>query len=275
MLMKSPTFIACLMAIGLAAMHPARAAGVLAYQIEQGGKKSEQTLNVQNGQAWVNGVWGDKNLDVLFDNSRMEAIVIDHGRQRYIPVTDDSVRKLTGRLEGMSYMLKGLNDQLQQLNPEQKAKWGMLLDGLPLDAINEAQKELAGYELKSMSKGQFANGIRCEWIRLTPGRSAPVEFCLADADAFGLAEADRETLKGVVRFSQLLLQRAQGLASRFGFKISQKDLDTLAGIPVIVKDRRGQPSLTMTLTGIGAPTARLSPPTVPENYRSEGLKPWW
>jgi len=273
--MKIPRFAACLVALNLTALPETRAAAVMAYAVEHGGPKaSTQIVNIQNGQVWTHGMGNDANVDILFDESRQQAVIIDHARQRYTPITDDSVRKLTSRLEGMSYMLRGLNDQIKQLGPEQKAKWGMLLDGLPVDAIDEAQKAVAGLGLESMGKAQYFTGIRCEWMRLNLAQSAPVEFCLAAVDALSLSAEDRNALQGLVRLTQTLLQRAQGLASRFGVNISQSDLDKLAGIPLAIEDRRGKQRLSMTLTAIGPAKTPLDPPTIPEHYRSEGLKFW-
>ena len=273
--MKIPCFAACLLALNLVSLPETRAAAVMSYAVEHGGQKaSTQTVNIQDGQVWTHGLGDDAKIDILYDESRQQAVLIDHARQRYIPITDDSVRKLTSRLEGMSYMLRGLNDQIKQLNPEQKAKWGMLLEGLPVDAINEAQKAVAGLSLESMGKAQFFTGIRCEWMRLNLAQSAPVEFCLAAVDALSLSTADREALQGLTRLFQTLLQRAQGLASRFGVNLRQSDLDKLAGIPLAIEDRRGKQRLSLTLTAIGPAKSPLNPPAIPENYRSEGLKFW-
>ena len=273
--MKTPCLAISLVALNLTALADSRAASVMTYAVQHGEQTaSTQTVNIQDGQVWTHGLGNDAKVDILFDESREQAVIIDHARQRYTPITDDSVRKLTSRLEGMSYMLRGLNDQIKQLNPEQKAKWGMLLDGLPVDAINEAQQALAGVSLESMGKAQFFNGIRCEWMRLNLAQSAPVEFCLAAVDTLDLSPADRKALQGLTRLFQTLLQRAQGLASRFGVNIRQSDLDKLGGIPLAIEDRRGQQRLSMTLTAIGPAKAPLSPPALPENYRSEGLKFW-
>lgn len=249
-----------------------QAAATLSYQFVQGERKANQTVHVQDGMAWVKAVGGDKNLDVLWAKEYL--VLIDHRGQRYTPVNEESVKKLTGQVETMTPLLRGLGGQIRQLSPAQRAKWEKLLDGVPLDAFDQAEKELSSARLESTGQKKTIAGIQCALTRIRIERGDKLELCLAELDALGLSAEDAKTLRDLTTFTQRIARQAHGLASRFGVALAGMDIDQLEGIPIQIHEQRGQHPLTMTLEHADTDIAPQQALSIPENYRADRLKLW-
>lgn len=265
-------FSALILTLTLLPCPPSQAGATLSYQVMEGQHKTTQTVNIQDGMAWVTAAGGNKNLDLLWAKEYL--VLIDHGRQRYTPINEDSVRKLAGQVETMTPLLRGLGGQIRQLKPEQRAKWEKLMDGFPLDTFDQAQQELSSARLESTGQRKVIAGIQCAVTRISAGPANQLELCLAQPDALGLSAEDANTLNDLAAFTQRLARQAHGLASRFGVAMAQIDIGQLAGIPIQIDEQRGQYPLTMTLERAATATAPLQALTIPENYRADRLKLW-
>ncbi len=251
-----------------------QAASALSYILTEAGRPAAQTVTIQSGLLWVKGAGGDPNVDLLFDRASQQGALIDHRRQRYTLVNEASVGKLASQLEDLTPLLQGLSSQLRRLNPPQREKWARLLDGMPLDALAKAQKELATARIEAAGQPQTIGGVRCTPKRLSVGKTADLEVCLAQPGALGLPADDAETLQALASFTLRLAQRARGLAARFGLVVASEDLDQLAGIPVRIKTLHGQRPLSLTLDQAKSVTASGQPPAIPDHYRAERLRLW-
>lgn len=253
---------------------PVMAASTLTYSVKQGGHKAVQTVNIQDGQVWITHAGGDSKTDVLFDRATDQWVLIDHRNQSYTPVNEETVRKLSAQIEDMLPLVQGLGDQIRRLNPQQRAKWEKMLNGFPLDAFDQARQEIKASHLKPKGKAQTIAGVRCETMQLRAGHVGDLEFCLAKPEALGLTAEDAETLQALTSFTQRLAQKAHGLASRFGLAIAQSDLNKLAGIPIMLRNTKGQHPLSMTLDHAEKITTPLKPLQIPENYQPQKLRLW-
>ena len=258
----------------LIASGPAMAASTLTYSVRQGGHKAMQTVNIQDGQVWITHAGGDNKTDLLFDRTTNQWVLIDHRSQRFTAVNEETVRKLSAQIENMLPLVKGLGDQVRGLNPQQRAKWEKMLSGFPLDAFEQARQEIKASHLKTKGKVQTIAGVRCETMQLRAGHAGDLEFCIAQPEALGLTTEDAETLQALTAFTQRLTQQAHGLASHFGLAIAQTDLKKLAGIPIMVKENKGQHPLSMTLDHAEKISTPLKALQIPENYRPQKLRLW-
>lgn len=267
------TFVFGLAGLVFAGSPTAMAAGILSYSVMQGGHKAVQTVNIQNGQVWITHAGGDNKTDVLFDRTTNQWVLIDHRRQRYTPVNEETVRKLGSQIETMTPLVKGLGDQIRRLNPQQRSKWEKMLNGFPLDAFDQVRKELKTTQLKATGKTQTVSGVRCEVMQLKTGHG-DMELCLAQPQALGLTTEDADTLQALTTFSQQLALRAHGLASPFGLAIARTDLTKLAGIPILVRVTHQRNPLSMTLEHCETIKTPLQPLRIPESYRADKLRLW-
>jgi hypothetical protein len=250
------------------------AASILKYSVKQGGHTAVQTVNIQNGQVWITHAGGDSKTDVLFDRAMDLWVLIDHRNQSYTPVNEETVRKLSAQIEDMLPLVQGLGDQIRRLNPQQRAKWEKMLNGFPLDAFEQARLEIKGFHLNPKGKAKSIAGIRCETLQVKTNRTGNMEFCLAQPDTLGLTAEDAETLRALTDFTQRLAQKAHGLASRFGLAVAQTDLNNLTGIPVLLRETKGQHPLSMILEHVEKIATTLKPLQIPENYRPQKLRIW-
>ena len=263
--------IAGLLIFGLT---PAHADAVLEYTVDQGQRTALQTVNIRDGSVWVKGAGGDGHMDVLYERSSERLTLIDHRKQRYTPVSEDSVKRLAGQIEDATPLLRGLGDQIRKLNPKQRAKWEKLLGDVPLDAFGTVQREWKDAKLQPAGRKQIA-GIPCEAMHLSGNKAAgDIELCLAQPAMLGLPEQDAETLRALTGFVHNLAQKAHGLASPFGLALAGSDIDKLVGIPVQIRERQGKHPLSMTLNRAGAAKEATDSFKIPENYRPDTLKLW-
>ena len=252
----------------------AYADAVLEYTVDQGHRTAVQTVNIRDGSVWIKGAGGDDRMDALYERSSERLTLIDHRKQRYTPISEDSVKRLTGQIEDATPLLRGLGDQIRKLNPKQRAKWEKLLGGVPLDAFEAAQHELKDAKLQPVGQKHIA-GIPCEAMQFSGNKAAgDIEFCLAQPAMLGLPEQDAETLQALTGFVRILAQKAHGLASPFGLALAGSDIDKLAGIPIQIRERQGKHPLSMTLSRAGAAKGATDGFKIPENYRPDTLKLW-
>ena len=252
---------------------PAYADAVLEYTVDQGHRTTVQTVNIRDGSVWIKGAGGDSRMDALYERSGERLTLIDHRKQRYTPISEDSVKRLTGQIEDATPLLRGLGDQIRKLNPKQRAKWEKLLGNVPLDAFEAAQHEWKDAKLQRAGQKHIA-GIPCEAMQFRGSKAGDIEFCIAQPAMLGLPEQDAQTLEALTGFVHKLAQKAHGLASPFGLALAASDIDKLAGIPIQIRERQGKHPLSMTLSRAGTAKATTDGFKIPENYRPDTLKLW-
>lgn len=270
MLNLKSLLLSCL-AVGCPA---AQAGSTLSYAVTENGQKAIQTLNVQDGLVWITGLGGNTRLDVLIDPTGAQLALIDHQHQRYRPINEDRLRKLARQIEDVAPLVKGLGQQIRQLNPEQQGKWEKMLGGFPLEAFDTARKELGKTSLKQAGAARTVAGIRCVPQRLTAGTQTELELCMTQPESLHLSAPDTETLKSTIQLFRRQAESIHALAKRFGLGLSQAVVSDLIGIPLQVKELKGKRPLSISLDHAEQVKAPLKPLEIPAGYQMEKLKLW-
>lgn len=251
----------------------AQASATLDYEVLNEQKTVIQKALVQNGTVFIKAAGGDANTDILFERAENRLILIDHRKQRYTPITEDSLKRLSGQLEDVAPLVRGLSAQLKNLDPRQKAKWEKMLGGVPLDGIGQAEREIQHATLKHTGQKTIA-GVACEQMRMTGTRTSDAEFCLASAQALALTPQDAETLQALIQFVQAVARKAHGLASQFGLELAAVDIDEINGIPLQIRTLKGKHPLSLTFQHCDPHAAPVEDMKVPAHYKAEKLRLW-
>ena len=251
-----------------------RSASTLTYSLTENGQNSVQMVNIQDGKIWLSGVGGNSQLDIVFEKATDEILWVDHGRHRIMPINAKTVKKLTDQLQDLQPLLGGLNEQISQLDPRQKARWGKLLGDFPLDAFDIAKRELANTRITRSGKSKKISGIACTPRSIRSGKTTALELCLSEPGRLGLPQEDAETLAALDAFLGSLQAQLAKLVTRFGMNLKEGQLDQPWGIPIAIRDVKGKQPLTVTLDHIEKITPGLKSPVIPADYKPERIKFW-
>lgn len=250
------------------------AASTLTYSLTENGQNSVQMVNIQDGKVWLSGVGGSSQLDIVFEKATDEILWVDHGRHRIMPINTRSVKKLTDQLQDLQPLLVGLNKQISQLDPRQKARWGKLLGDFPIDAFDIAKRELAETRITRSGKPKTIAGVACTPRSIGSGKATTLELCLSEPGNLGLPQEDAETLTALNAFLGSMQAQLAKLVTQFGMNLKEGQLDQPWGIPIAVREVKGKQPLTATLDHIEKITPGLKSPVIPADYKPERLKFW-
>ena len=271
-----PTLLRLIVLFGYLLIHPGSlfAGSILEYAVSHGGHSGLQTVTISNGEIVIKAAGGDSSLDIVFEQTGKRLTLVDHRRQRYTPVTEEAIAKLAGQVEDVTPLLRGLGEQLRGLDARQRAKWEKMLGGFPLDAFAVAQHTLQGITLEAAGTGKEIAGVPCKSLQLKGERFHPMALCIADPGMLGLSAHDTAAVQSLVAVAHAVAVRAHGLASRLGLALSNQHLDTLAGVPVEIRELKGTHPLSMTLKRKQPTTVEVAPYHIPENYPADRLRLW-
>ncbi len=267
------TFALCL-ATFLGSLGPeSQAASILEYRLKESGSPIVQQIEIQNGRAWIHGLGGDPEMDLLFDAQSGQWAVINRKRQSFTAFSEKSVRQLSEQLELVAPLVKGLGEQMGGLSADQRQQWGRLLENVPVEEINRLQKTAKKTKLVASGKLQRVAGIECRPFKVDSS-ATHLDFCLADSAAIALPEEDAKTLAKMTNSTQAMIQHAGSLSVRFGLNLAANDLAKISGLPVSFREGSAKSGLDIQFLGIKNPTEPLRSPDIPSGYHQEKIKLW-
>jgi hypothetical protein len=253
---------------------PAFADSTLQYQIS--GEKTPQSLFVKDGQVLIQSAGGDATLDILFDQGRDMAFVIDHRKRAYMPLTEQRVAELASQAQNVQPLLRGLGEQLKKVSPEQKAKLSDLLGGVDLERVTAKSEDPLPIVLVQAGASKTSGGIACSKVEIRQGAIKKGDICMASPEVLGLPSGDYQTLRSLLLFSSRLAEKAKGAAARFidlG-PIPALDLSAYPGIPVELHLTASNRAHSMTLSRVGLEALSAGVVAIPEGYEAKKLKLW-
>ena len=252
---------------------PSFGASILEYRLKSAGAPIEQQLEIQNGQAWIHGLGGDPEMDLLFDAQSGQWAVIDRKRKSFTAFSEKSVRQLSEQLELVAPLVKGLGEQMGGLSADQQQQWGRLLEKVPVEEINRLQKTAKKTKLVATGKPQRVGGIECRPFKVDSSASH-LDFCLAEPSALALPEEDAKTLTRMTESSRAMIQNAGSLSARFGLNLAANDLSKLSGLPVAFREGGSKSGMDLQFLGLKTAERPLRSPDIPTGYRQEKIKLW-
>lgn len=249
------------------------AASIVEYRLKVSGAPIEQRLEIQNGRAWINGLGGNSEMDLLFDAQSGQWAVIDRNRESFTAFSEKSVRQLSEQLELVAPLVKGLGEQMNGLSPDQRQQWGRLLEKVPVEEINRLQKTAKKTKLITSGKSQRISGIECRPFKVDSS-ATHLDFCLAEPSALALPEEDARTLTRMTESSRAMIQNAGTLSARFGLNLAATDLSKISGLPIALREGGAKPGLDLQLLGAKSTSEPLHPPDIPPGFHQEKIKLW-
>lgn len=249
------------------------AASTLEYRLKMSGNPIEQRLEIQNGRAWIHGLGGEPEMDLLFDAESGQWAIINRKRQSYTAFSEKSVRQLSEQLELVAPLVKGLSEQMGGLSADQLQQWGRLLENVPIEQINRLKKTAKKTKLAAAAKPQRIAGIECRPFKVDSS-ATHLDFCLAEPSAFALPEEDARTLARMTESSQGMIQNAGSLSARFGVSLAAKDLTKIAGFPVSFREGESKSGLELQFLGAKNAAKPLHAPDIPSSFHQEKIKLW-
>ena len=264
-------------ALSIGACPLAFADGTLEYLVSDkpGHAGKPQPILIKSGKIMVKNAGGDDNVDVLYNRNGDALYIIDHHKRTYMSLDQQEVNQVSRQAEQLQPLLQGFGEQLGKLSPQQKAKWQNLLgDKVSIDDIADAAKPAKATKVVKSGTGKNVAGIPCDQMDVLQGSSKTGEFCIADPGRLKLSGDDYETVRSLLRFSESLANKTQGLAGQFGVKIPSVNIHDLVGIPIEMKDFSGRNQSSVTLNRVVTSEVDPSLMQLPEGYRQKPLTPW-
>jgi len=208
------------------------------------------------------------NSMVYLGGSR-KMISIDHKKKRYFEIDKEMIEGVMGQ---MSQAMKQLEQQLQNLPPEQRARMEKMFKQRMGGAI-----ETPEYAVSPLGGSQTVNGYSCKLYQVTEDGSKVREVC---ATAWGEVPGSQEAaavMKDMANFAQDLVSAAQkavpmGMAGA-GNPVAH--LDQIDGFPVATREfNNGQLAAESTLKSASIETVAASEFQPPAGYKRQdtGLK---
>jgi len=273
--MKQSTrrFALCLAAVLSSFSFESSGDSILEYRLKAAGAPAEQQLEIQNAQAWIHGLGGDPEMDLLFDAQSGQWAIIDRKRKSFTAFSEKSVRQLSEQLELVAPLVKGLGEQMGNLSADQQQQWGRLLEKVPVEEINRLQKTAKKTKLIAAGKPQRVGGIECRPFKVDSS-ATHLDFCLAEPSALTLPEEDAKTLARMTESSRAMIQNAGSLSARFGFSLAANDLTKISGLPLAFREGGSKPGMELQFLGVKTPEHPLRAPDIPSGYRQEKIKLW-
>jgi|APCry1669189733_1035249.scaffolds.fasta_scaffold10060_2 hypothetical protein len=267
------TFLLCLATLMSGLCPESFAASILEYRFKDSGTPVTQALEIQNGRAWIHGLGGDPEMDLLFDAQSGQWAVINRKRQSFTAFSEKSVRQLSEQLELVAPLVKGLGEQMGGLSESQRQQWGHLLEKVPVDEINRLQKTAKKTKLVASGKPQRIAGIECRPFKVDSS-ATHVDFCLAEPASLALPEEDARTLLRMTESSRAMIQNAGSLSARFGLNLAANDLAKISGLPISFREGSTKAGVELQLIGVKSAGEPLRSPDIPSGYRQEKIKLW-
>jgi hypothetical protein len=270
--MRKPAglILGCLI-VGSASAH---AESVIDFRVENGHRRSEQSIMIKNGMLLVKAAGGDEHLDILYERDHQRLVLIDHKKRNFTPLTSEKIDRMARQVEEVQPLIRGVSEQLHRLPSKQRAKWESMLGGISLDQFESAKREAESMTLKKTGSVRKVAGIACEPLSVVKGDTTTADFCIADPTALALPEDDSATLRSLIQFTQHLAERAQGLTAQFGFPLPANGMAALTGIPVEMRDLSGTHPSVITLSGISTSKISADLLAVPAGYQPKDLALW-
>ena len=270
----TPTAFALCLSIVLSSLSPESfASSILEYRLKTSDSPVVQRLEIQNGRAWIHGLGGDAEMDLLFDAQSGQWAIINRKRQSFTAFSEKSVRQLSDQLELVAPLVKGLGEQMGGLSSDQQQQWGRLLENVPVEEINRLQKAAKKTKLMLSGKPQRVAGIECRAFKVDSS-GAHLDFCLADPAAIALPDEDAKTLAQMTESSRAMIQHAGSLSARFGLALANNDLAKLSGLPISFREGASKSGVDLQFLGVKSAAEPLRSPDIPPGYRQEKLKLW-
>lgn len=248
-------------------------ASILDYRLKAAGAIVEQHLEIQKDQAWIRGLGGDAEMDLLFDGQSGQWAVIDRRRKAFTAFSEKSVRQLAEQLELVAPLVKGLGEQMGSLSPDQKQQWGRLLENIPVEEINRLQKTAKKTKLVATGKPQRVEGIACRPFKVDSS-ATHLDFCIAEPSALALPEEDARTLARMMESSRAMILNAGALSARFGLNLAANDLTQIAGLPLAFREGGSKPGMDLKFVGAKSSEHPLRSPEIPTGFHQEKIKLW-
>lgn len=234
-----------------------------------------QPVIIKDGRVMVKGAGGDHQLDMLYRRDQDTLFIIDHGKRSYMTLDPQQISQIGQQAEQLQPLLQGFGEQLGRLSPQQRAKWQQMLgDSVSIDDIAAAAKPVESASIVKTGVGKNIAGIACEEMNVVQGATKTAEFCLADPSRLSLSGDDYDTVRSLLRFSENLAARTQGMANQFGFKIPNIRIHDLVGVPVEMKDYSSRSQSAVSLNRIDTAAVAAEVMQIPNGYRPTPLTLW-
>lgn len=252
---------------------PAIADSSLQYRL-QGRHEGVQTILVGAGKVLIQSLASKEGKDLLFDQSRSEATLIDHKQSTFITVNDETIDRLGRQSAPLQPLIAGLGAQMDKLTPQQRAKWQSMLGGIDLDKVANAATSQSPARITKQEGPRTVGAFSCDPVLISRGKKKLAEVCLSQADQVGLPAEDYATIRALLDFAGHLVEKTQGLGSLMGFSIPVVAVKELPGVPVEIRDVSGKRNETLSLASIDRTDLGAVNMQVPANYRNQPLKLW-
>jgi hypothetical protein len=249
------------------------AGSTLVYQFKESGKSFEQQLQIQDSWAWISGLGGNPQIDLLFDARSGEWAVIDREHQSFTHFSEKSIHQLSSQLELITPLVSRLGKQTGNLSTEQQDQWSQFLKKAPIEEINQLQKMARKAKLVAKRSSQREGGIECRLFEVDSS-SNHHSFCLAEPSAFAIPERDSMTLAKMSESIRAIIQSAGLISTHFGFHLSAKDLTKIAGFPVSFREGESKSGLELQFLGAKNAAKPLHAPDIPSSFHKEKIKLW-
>lgn len=266
-------FSLALLLIAALSANPAYSASRLEFTLTTQGQSKPLFLDLSDGKAWVRAYGGPKGPDLLFDGPSEQWIIIDHSRRRFSILSEKTLRRLASDMALVAPLIQGLGDQIRHLEPQQKQRWGQLLQGVPIEELANQKEKIRDIKVLTGLTSRKIGGIPCSVVQ-AKSDWRHLELCLAKHESLNMDQKDTQTLKAMESGLHRLAEESKTLLKQLGTEIKGFDVNKFKGIPILITDQAEATTTDIRLTRIHALDPDSKAPGIPEGYREEKIKPW-
>lgn len=185
---------------------------------------------------------------VLFNSNSRQLHILDHPRKTVTVVDQSTMEQLASVAQGVGELAR--------------SQGGVLGDLFKTFGFDNAMGEKAAIEVKTVANQKQFSGQACQMQQVFKDGVMVTQLCLAKQLKMGAIE--RDTLKQLLNFAQLLAQKGQLIMQQFNVAVPILPTEMIDGVPVYIDSTESK--ITATLSGLNSADIPAAQFKVPSGY---------
>lgn len=229
--------------------------------------EKEDLLQILFSEGYVK-VKGKNNMDIVFNSSASNMMIISHDNRYYFTIDQDSVTNVKNQID------KAIEQALAQVPPEQREMMEKMmrqqLQGM--DGTPQKQVETPNIELRKIGSSEIINNYHCESYEALADEQKVSDFCVAEWSDINASENMQNSFIAVASMMGSFLEQISQITMNPSDYKEFSYLKELKGFPIFNKNyKNGIATDQFKLKSITKLDIDASEFEAPEGYNKQDM----